>query len=125
LVQAETLVGSHVQPRYVLPLITMLLAATLAPSADNDSRFQGGPSLSRLQLWLIAAGLSAAQAISLFVNLRRYVTTGSYNLDGATDWWWSAGPSPFTVLAIGALSFTTLMVIFVLTSVRAESRQKV
>ncbi|MBC9936612.1 MULTISPECIES: DUF2142 domain-containing protein [unclassified Leucobacter] len=121
LVQSETLVGSHVQPRYILPLITMFLCAVIAPTAATRTATNSVVALSRLQLWLIGFGLAGAHAISLFVNLRRYVTTGSYNLDGDIDWWWNAGPSPFTVLAIGAVAFAALMALFSITSERSDS----
>ncbi|MGK0715085.1 DUF2142 domain-containing protein [Leucobacter sp. W1153] len=112
LVQAGSLVGSEVQPRYVLPLITMFIAAAIAPSSDTHAEAHSGLVVSRVQLALIAFGLACAQSISLFSNLHRYVTSGSYNLDAAAEWWWLAGPSPFTVLAIGSLAFVVLMAIF-------------
>lgn len=125
LVQAGAFVGSDVQPRYILPLITMFLAAAMAPSSDSHASATMGLRPSHVQLWLIAAGLSAAQALSLFSNLHRYVTTGSYNLDAAIDWWWLAGPTPFTVLVIGSTTFAALMTLFALGSSRSMSETAV
>ncbi len=124
LVQSGVLVGSEVQPRYIMALVTMFIAAALAPSAARDGYGYPGLSLSALQVWIIAGGLAASQAISLFVNLKRYVTTGSYNLDGAADWWWAAGPSPFTVFFIGTAAFAGFMALLAvasLQSMRADS----
>ena len=119
LVQSGTMVGSEVQPRYILPLVTMFIAAALAPSGNQTPGAFPGISLSRLQLSLIAFGLAGTNAISLFVNLKRNVSTGSYNLDGATDWWWVTGPSPFGVLAIGAVCGAALMTLIALSSERS------
>lgn len=121
LVQSGSMVGSEVQPRYILPLVTMFVAAALAPSADQTPGAFRGVNLSRLQLSLIAFGLAGTNAISLFVNLKRNVSTGSYNLDSATDWWWAAGPSPFGVLTIGAVCGTAFMVLFSFVSERSLS----
>lgn len=125
LVQAGAFVGSDVQPRYILPLITMFLAAAIAPSSDTHELATTGLRLSPVQLWLIAIGLCAAQALALFSNLHRYVTTGSYNLDGAIDWWWTTGPSPFTVLYLGSISFAGVMILFVLGSIRSMANPNV
>lgn len=114
LVQAYSLVGSHVQPRYILPLISMFLAAALAPSLDTSGTWKALPSLGLTQLCVVALGAVGANAISLFSNLRRYVTDGSYYLDTQTAWWWVTGPSPFGVLAVGSLAFALLMTLFVL-----------
>lgn len=119
LVQSGTMVGSEVQPRYILPLVTMFVAAALAPSVEQTPGAFRGLSLSRLQLSLIAFGLAGTNAISLFVNLKRNVSTGSYNLDGATDWWWASGPSPFGVLAIGAVCGVAVMILIALASERS------
>lgn len=117
LVQSGALVGQEVQPRYILPLITMFVAAAIAPSMrrsnvlNDEFGWLPGVQLSKLQLWIIAVGISLANAVALFSNLRRNVTSGSYNLDGAAQWWWNAGPSPFLTLAIGVAAATLLMLL--------------
>lgn len=125
LVQSGTMVGSEVQPRYILPLVTMFIAAALAPSGGQTLGAFRGITLSRLQLSLIAFGLAGTNAISLFVNLKRNVSTGSYNLDGATDWWWAVGPSPFGVLAIGTACGAAVMILIALASERSMQVAKV
>lgn len=114
LVQSFALVGQEVQPRYILPLITMFVAAAISPNfVSHSTDWQTNISLSRLQVWVIAFGATVSQSVSLFANLRRNVTTGSYNLDGATDWWWNFGPSPFTVFIVGSIAWAFAMIMFV------------
>lgn len=127
LVQSGAIVGQEVQPRYILPLLTMFVAAAIAPSVGRDTdgivAWRPGLALSKLQLWLIAIGIAGAQAIALFTNLRRNVTAGSYNLDGAVEWWWAAGPSPFTTLTIGTLAGASLMVMFAVASILSHKAE--
>lgn len=125
LVQSGATVGQEVQPRYVLPLITMFLAVALAPNRTTPTPdgvgWQAGLELSRLQLAMFAFGIATAQSIALFANLRRNVTAGSYNLDRAAEWWWAAGPSPFGVLTIGVFCSAAFMVLLVFASERSFS----
>ncbi len=118
LVQSGVVAGQSIQPRYVLPLITMFLAVAIAPNFRGRtawaSNWEPGYLPSKLQIALIALGFAGVQSIALFTNLRRNVTTGSYNIDGAIDWWWNAGPSPFGVFTIGSLSWAALMLVFAL-----------
>lgn len=109
LVQAGVVGGFGVQPRYLMPLITMFIAVALAPSVGTHPTRSAATRLSPMQLWIIAIGLSAAQAVALFSNLHRYVTAGSYNLDAEAEWWWRIDLSPFGTLAIGSVTFAILM----------------
>ena len=98
-----TAVGSNVQPRYILPLLTLLAVITLV-RADGKA-FDLGTG----QRWVIVGGLAGANAVALHFNLRRYVTGSdlvSLNLDAGREWWWAALPvSPLGVWAVGALAF--------------------
>ena len=79
-------VGQFVQPRYLLPLMGLLVATALFRTSMSD-----GLLLSRGQMWFAGFGLFAANSISLHTNLRRYLTglDGSQiNLDRDIEWWW-------------------------------------
>jgi hypothetical protein len=95
-------VGEQVQPRYILPLM-ILCAGVLLLSFDRAE-----VSLTRAQGLLAAGALSAAGAMALFVNIKRYAaginTSSGINLDADTQWWWHAAPSPMTVFVIGSLA---------------------
>ena len=57
-----------------------------------------------------------AQAVSLQVNIRRYVTgTGAQglNLDAGDQWWWSSAPAPMVVWIVGSLAYAALMVVLI------------
>lgn len=101
LYRTRLIVGESVQPRYILPLMPMLLAILLVDRvADRTVR------LSRLQAVLIWLALSVATAAAIYANARRYVT----GIDGPTmidtlEWWWQSAPSPAAVTLIGGIAF--------------------
>jgi hypothetical protein len=98
-----TLVGALVQPRYVLPLLTML-AITAMVRLDGEA-FR----ITRGQRWMVVAALAVANAAALYANLRRFVTgneSREWNLDRAAEWWWALPISPLTVCAVTAIAFT-------------------
>jgi hypothetical protein len=102
LVQSSTLVGSGVQPRYVLPLIIMFGGVALFHLRSRE------PRLGRVQVYIVEGAVIAANAIALHVNLRRYLTgvdMGGWNLDNMREWWWDIPVSPVVVFVVGALSF--------------------
>jgi hypothetical protein len=108
LVQTGAVVGSYVQPRYILPLIVLLAGIVLS---NNRSPKLG---LSSWQLVALAAPLAAAQSLALYANIRRYVAGGtrhSYNLDSITTWWWDIAISPMGVWFIGSMAFTAMLAI--------------
>ena len=103
------LAGEEVQPRYLLPLMMVLLGTVVL---TND----GSPIVSdRGRLWFILAALTIANAISLHTNIRRYttgITIQGFNLDSPREWWWPFFPEDFgpTLLwAIGSLAFGGLL----------------
>jgi hypothetical protein len=110
------LVGQIVQPRYLLPLLALLLAAAVYRSSVDS-----GFVLSRGQMWTIAGGLFAAHLISLHTNLRRYLTgldENQVSLNFKMEWWWFERPLSDTVLWLspnyvwlgGSLAFGVLLV---------------
>ncbi|MXG89797.1 DUF2142 domain-containing protein [Nocardioides flavescens] len=99
LVRGDLVVGQGMQPRYLLPLVVVLLALVL---------LSGVPRLSR-GTWLALAGaLSLANAIALHTQMRRYVTgtdVSALDLDTSREWWWDLPVGPTTVWALGVLGF--------------------
>ena len=139
---SHVVVGWQVQPRYIMPLITMFAIVALSPSGGG--RGSGGPEtlpgvagsfsgqglrilpprFTRFQYWVVAALLTIANAVALFANMRRYTSPGNFNLNEG-DWWWNAGPSPMATLAIGVLAFGALAVLLAETAWRSRNRQEV
>ncbi len=102
LVREGIVVGSDVQPRYLYPLMIVLVGvATLGFRRDDLG-------LTRVQLWVVGAAVVIANAVALHTNMRRYVTgidAQGVNLDASREWWWNLPVSANAVWAIGALSF--------------------
>lgn len=103
------LAGEEVQPRYLLPLMMVLLGTIVL---TND----GSPIVSdRGRLWFIVAALTIANAISLHTNIRRYttgITVQGFNLDSPREWWWPFLPDffgPTLLWAIGSVAFGGLL----------------
>ncbi|CAB4596596.1 MAG: DUF2142 domain-containing protein [Actinobacteria bacterium] len=105
----DTAVGASVQPRYIMPLMALVVAVALY-------RFipQSGVQLSRVQLGLIGVGLAVANLVALHTNTLRYVSGNevrSVNLDENIDWWWASVPvSPSGVWLIGSVAFAVMTV---------------
>jgi hypothetical protein len=101
-------VGQQIQPRYLLPLITLLGAVALYRSSSNT-----GLDLSRGQVAIIGSGLFIANTLALHLNTRRYVTgmdEQGLNLDKSIEWWWTDFPiSPSTVWITASLAFALLL----------------
>jgi hypothetical protein len=101
LFRTRLIVGESVQPRYILPLMPMLLAILLVDRVgDRVVR------LSRVQSVLIVLALTVATMAAVYANIRRYVT----GVDGPTmiddlEWWWQSAPSPDVVTLVAGLSF--------------------
>jgi len=101
LYSSDAIVGTQVQPRYVLPLIILLVGIVLLRVAETPV------PTPRWQAWFVAAALTLANSVALHTNLRRY-TTGvdaiGGNLDNGPEWWWTLPVSPMGVWAIGTLA---------------------
>ena len=103
---SDAVVGTQVQPRYILPLIILLVGLVLVRVSD-------APGTTRpWQAWFVAAALSIANAVALHTNIRRY-TTGvdaiGGNLDRNPEWWWNLPVSPMGVWAIGTVAFAATL----------------
>lgn len=117
LYRTRLIVGESVQPRYILPLMPMLLAVLLVDrAADRALR------LSRVQAVLIWLALTVATAAAIYANARRYVT----GIDGPTmidklEWWWQSAPSPASVTLIGGFAFAIFAAPLVVMNWRAST----
>lgn len=97
-------VGETIQPRYVLPLVPILVGVALAGRAPGTS-----VRLTRAQGAVISGALTLATAAALYANIRRYVTgVDGTQLVDKLEWWWPWAPSPYVVVAIGAAGFALL-----------------
>jgi len=106
LVQSGTVVGNGVQPRYILPLVTMLAGVLLLQAGGVRLIF------SRGQVVALVATLSVVNAVALFFNMRRYITGTdvlSWNLSAAGGWWWNIPVAPIVVWIAGSLAFAAFL----------------
>lgn len=97
-------VGAFIQPRYILPLLVILALTVLVRTNGEE-----GLTITRGERWFAVVGLAVANALSLHVNMRRYITgveVNRFNLDSEVEWWWTDGfPSPNLVWIVGVLAF--------------------
>lgn len=104
-----SIVGTQVQPRYILPLIVLFAGVALLTVGRRGWR------LTTAQRWLVVGGLAVAQAVSLHYNMKRYIkgvgTGGGVNLNSGILWWWHIPISPMVFWAIGALAFAGMLVV--------------
>jgi hypothetical protein len=110
---AEQPLGS-VQARYVYPLL-IVLAAVATLSTERR-----GYALSPVQRWLVVCAVGAASVVSLYENIRRYITgtdvAGARLVPG--EWWWSGVPFSAEVVwlvgsaaAVGALVIASRLLV--------------
>jgi hypothetical protein len=108
-------VGQFVQPRYLMPLLGLMLAVALYRESTES-----GIKLSRGQVWLIGFGLMVTNSISLHTNLRRYLTGldgNQINLNRDIEWWWFQAPadgswfvlSPNSLWVFGSVAFAVFL----------------
>jgi hypothetical protein len=100
-------VGVEVQPRYILPLIIVLGMAALLTTGERTRWF------TRIQTILIMVVLGGTFSVSLYYNMRRYITgnDGSgADLGAGAEWWWTGMPNPTIVCAIAVLAWIGMLV---------------
>jgi hypothetical protein len=96
-------VGENVQPRYLLPLVTITLGLFLF-AEDSPSRSW---YVSPRAMTVIVVALSYANALMLWTELRRYVTgidAPLLNLDTSREWWWHIPVTPMGIWIFGSLA---------------------
>lgn len=111
--------GSYVQPRYLLPLVIIFAGVALLNSRDGEL------SISPPLLWTIASVLTITNSLSLYTNIRRYVTGTngrSLSLDSNMEWWWNMPLTPMSVWAIGSIAFSGMLVLVVRSAVISSRR---
>lgn len=116
--RAMAMMGDQVQPRYFMSALPLLMTVALLTHEGRRSlRLGRGPAVLA---WLL---LSAANAVGLLTNMRRYVSglNGPYLLGADTQWWWRLAPPPAAVWGIGAVAFAVAAFSLVLLSERDES----
>lgn len=100
------------QPRYMLPLLAVLMFLLLAGKAREKIIF------SPVQLGFLFFGFALVHALSLRLTLWRYVSgldnvyTVPFNLDANIRWWWNIPVSPFRVWIISSLLFAAALCLF-------------
>lgn len=119
LYRLRMIIGESVQPRYILPLVPVLLMLLLVgPTRDRGLRLTRGQGV---MIWVL---LVAANSAALYANTRRYVT--GYD-DGVIidhhEWWWSTGPSPIENWVIGSVGFALLAAVIVAVSHRPRRKE--
>lgn len=102
-------VGTQVQPRYLLPLVFVLLA-TLVISPRSGETW----GITRAQAWIFGVAMVLAQSAALHANFRRY-TTGQdvkdWDLSRNVEWWWQIPISPMALWAVGTIAFLVVTVL--------------
>ncbi len=99
-------VGDWVQPRYILPLLIILVGVALFGFAKDHL------GLSRVQTGVLFAFVAVANALSLHTNMRRYITgidEAGFNLNVGIEWWWDIPLSPMLLWLIGSGAFALML----------------
>lgn len=113
--------GEEFQPRYLLPIFTVLVMTALIPD-------KGAPALvwGRFQIGLIWLAVTLAHSVALHTGIRRYTTgygLGGVDLDRNREWWWLYLPdflSATLLWILGTLAFGVVSW-FALMTLRSES----
>ncbi|MBK5238076.1 MAG: DUF2142 domain-containing protein [Actinomycetales bacterium] len=108
LVKSNAVVGSYVQPRYILPLFILLAGLVLLRKPGENLR------LNSTQAIVLAAFSVLAFALALRTNMRRYingVSNATWNLNANIGWWWDIPISPMVIWVIGTLAFAALVAV--------------
>jgi hypothetical protein len=117
---ASYIVSEVVQPRYILPLVPLILGLSLV-SSKFVSPFN---EFLRARINLIAGLLTLSHSVSLWTNLRRYTmgleVNQGYDLANPIEWWWRWAPSPNLVFLVGSIAFG----VFIFTSLRISASVK-
>jgi hypothetical protein len=108
-------VGEEMQPRYILPLMSMFFVVLIA----NSGMKRPEPVNLKFLLTLLVSFASISNSISLWTTLRRY-TSGldhaEFDLNFKREWWWDFALDPNQVWAIGTIAFGSAFCIALLHS---------
>lgn len=121
-------VGENVQPRYLLPLVVLVLGlALLALRPTGRTSWRLGPAAGATLALLVAA----AQSLAIHDQIRRYVTGidgWGTDLSKGVEWWWKTGvPGPNRIWLLGTvfgLLFAATAVLVALGAQREAARPR-
>lgn len=100
LYKSQAAVGAYVQPRYILPLVILLVSLAQLPVVERSLR-----TFNTAQKAITVACLFVAFAVSLHLNMNRYITGMSnptWNLNSEQGWWWNVPIQPFSFWFAGS-----------------------
>lgn len=100
LMRSNALIGTEVQPRYILPLITLAFGVTFLSS--------GNKRVPNWLIWLATISLSVGNSFALYATMQRYIfgTINDKNIfTSAPEWWWHFAPTPMATWVIGSFAF--------------------
>jgi hypothetical protein len=123
LYKSNAAVGAYVQPRYLLPLIILLVSISQLPI---DKSYKN--SLNSTQSIIVISALSIAFSVSLHLNMDRYITGMSqptWNLDFSEGWWWNVSVSPFAIWAMGSLGMSFFLVFVFNKLIKEENKPSI
>ena len=109
--EGRFLTGQAIQPRYFLPLFTVLLGFVLLRS-DRSTVIVFSYTRKTLMLMVLISG----NAYALHQNIQRYVTgldIRTFNLSKNTEWWWkgSLDPQKLWMLGVATFGFATIILL--------------
>ncbi len=89
------------QPRYYFALFVVIVSVAAMTFPRRVS------PVNRAQVLLLVGALAIADATALMATVGRYIYGQAHSWTGIADppkWWWSWGPSPVLIMAIGAIA---------------------
>lgn len=107
LAQSRAVVGTMVQPRYILPLLVILAGVASLRSAALQA-WTGARAL------IVGLAVVVAATLAMQFNIRRYtVGAGSIAIDpgAGAQWWWDGAVAPAVVWIGGSLAFAAALVV--------------
>jgi hypothetical protein len=108
---SRSLVGTNVQPRYIYPVLIMLVGVAMLVVTRRRIH------VNRPQAAIIGFVVVAANSVALHVTIHRYTAGQQYfgfNLDHNEGWWWPGLPfSPMAVWILGTLSFAAAVAVVI------------
>lgn len=110
-------VGQQVQPRYIFPLIVLLIVALVSVGIEWDFR-------TRIPIIVGLVGLAVANASALFINMGRHINgLGSMLSLNPDSWWWGSW-SPWPILFLGSAAFGALVTVLIIGMPNAADRSQ-
>lgn len=102
----SAVVGTEVQPRYILPLMLMFIGLAVSGFGQDNL------GLGRVQGACVLVAVAVANSLAMHTNMQRYLAgldVGGLNLNTGIEWWWSFGFSPMAVWLVSSAAFALMM----------------